>query len=121
MGEVNFMSFPNQSAIYIYLYNKHFTQNLIEGANINAEEIITYCDNYKTNGEIKKDIALDGNALNTNDLAYPCGEIPMYYPQSVFTMRNIDTNQYVDIKMDGLSLTKYSFKNGDLSKQWADV
>lgn len=57
----------------MYLYNKHFTQNLIEGVHINAEEIIMHCESYNKNADIKKSVALAGNMLNASDEAYPCG------------------------------------------------
>jgi len=68
-----------------------------------------------------KSVSLAGTAMNPDDLAYPCGEIPKYYPQSTITVQNLDSQQYININYDGLSLSTYSFENGDTSKQWADV
>jgi hypothetical protein len=115
------MSFPDKSTVYVYLYNNHFTQNIIEGVDVWEQQNIANCAFFATNAQMGKNVSFIGNALPPDDPAYPCGPVALFFPQFALTLLNTETLENVTVSSDGLSLMKYSFQNGDLKRQWADV
>jgi hypothetical protein len=121
VGTLNKLSFPKGNTIYLYLYNNHFTQNVIEGIDIDEERIIKNCLHFATNAEIEKNVSILGGTLEPTAKALPCGELALFYPQSVLTITDIKANLSLNIKSDGLSLGDFGFTNSEFAKQWADV
>lgn len=130
-AELSALSFPKGSTVYVYLLNAHFTQNIIEGVDVDngsvdAEDIYgdsdsDCCSHYATNVEMAKNASVVGTVLEPSAKAFPCGQLAFFFPQSTFTVTNTDTDLNLTVKADGLSLTDFGLRNTDLAKQWADV
>ncbi|KRX03046.1 hypothetical protein PPERSA_08121 [Pseudocohnilembus persalinus] len=84
------------------------------------------CSSYTTNKQMQKKYNINGQILNENDIAYPCGLLAQQYFNDTFQLFNQDTGKQIDIKTDDIAY-KYDKENNYkinlelYDKYWIDV
>mmetsp|Transcript_3993 Transcript_3993/g.4627 ORF Transcript_3993/g.4627 Transcript_3993/m.4627 type:complete len:275 (+) Transcript_3993:167-991(+) len=104
-------------------YVKSRSYKQLRGDGVGRGDVSEYCSPIMENKDIPVTQSYTGSALNSTDLAYPCGLIGKYRFTDVFTITG--SSAPIVIKMDDIAHSndkKMKFKNSGNSKdtQWLD-
>ena len=118
-----------KAPIYIYYGIKGFYQNhrryvesIINDQMEGKENADTEnCDNLKTNKEMGKTTAINGETLDENETAIPCGIAAKLFFNDNFKITKNNVEIFIDDNNIAWDVDRERFKNLDLSKQWIDL